>query len=584
MAAFLPALKADFISLDDGLFVTRNPHVRSGLLWENVRWAFSNVEAANWHPLAWLSHMLDCQVFGLRPEGHHFTNVLVHSINGVLLFYVLVRATGSPWRSFSAASLFALHPLRVESVAWVAERKDVLCALFFLLTLLAYQKYAERSAPITSGAEGNKKRPKRDRDPSSPAGPAFQYYLLSLFLFIAALLSKPMAVTLPFVLLLLDYWPLRRLIAGQSQPVQANARTGQTPRPRIHSRVLVEKLPFFALSILVGIITLLGQHKAGAVTVEGLPLSARLGNGLVSYCRYLAKTIWPTNLSVFYPYTGLKPTLVAFSAMLLLFSTLMAFRFRKARPYLLTGWLWFCITLLPVSGIVQVGAQSMADRYTYLPSIGILILAVWSLSDFLARFRNPLPIPSTLLSLALLLCFVLTWRQLNYWKNSEILFRHSIAATTENWMAHCNLGIALNQQGKTKEAVTEFRESLKFNPDYSIARQNLGASLLTQGDTAEAIIHLQEAVKLKPDYALAHCNLGAAYRLSGNVDQALAEFQEAIKLRPADAESHYDLGIVLKAKGRGAEAIEQFQEALKYEPGFARARQSLEELQKQKSP
>lgn len=579
MAAFLPALDGGFISLDDGLFVTRNPHVMSGLNSESIRWAFSNTEAANWHPLTWLSHMIDCQIFGLRPRGHHFTSVLLHALNSLLLFWILARLTGSTWRSLSVAGLFALHPLRVESVTWIAERKDVLCAFFFLLAVLAYQQYTGKSAagnrkpkPASGGAtkpQFQANRPSVRDQESEKRRSSSPFYFLSLILFVLALMSKPMAVTLPFVLLLLDYWPLRRFETTKSQQ---------------NNFLFLEKLPFLALAAGVSAITLLAQRSAGAITIEGLPFMARMANALISYCRYLGKIFWPANLSVFYPYIekGLAPAAIGASLLLIAF-TAFAFLIRKQRPYIFIGWFWFGITLAPVIGIVQVGAQSMADRYTYLPSIGILILLTWSVCDLAKRFRQQTLTLSIATTITLLTSGALTREQLGYWRDSETLFRHAIAATKDNWMAHCNLGIALNHKGQLAEAITEFRESLASNPNYAVARQNLGAALLVQGALDQAIPELEEAVKLKPGYALAHCNLGAALKRAGRLDEAIVEFQQALKYLPNDAESHYDLGVALKIKGRLDEAISEFQEALRCDPSFSKASQSLQETLQQRN-
>jgi len=343
-------------------------------------------------------------------------------------------------------------------------------------------------------------------------------------------------------------------------------------------------VPFLSLAAAVSAVTMLAQRSAGAMTIEGLPFMVRVANALISYCRYLGKIFWPANLSIFYPYIqeGVAGAAIG-AALLLIACTTLAVLMRKQRPYIFVGWFLFGITLAPVIGIVQVGAQSMADRYTYLPSIGIFILLTWRLCDLTARFRHQTLTLSIASATTLVICAVLTRAQLGYWRDSEALFRHAITVTKDNWMAHCNLGIALNHKGQLAEAISEFRQSLNSNPIYAVARQNLGAALLVQGALDQAIPELEKAVKLKPDYALAHCNLGAALKRAGRLDAALLQFPEALRYEPNDAESHYDLGVVLKIKGRLDEAISQFQEALRCDPSFSKASQNLQETLQQRN-
>jgi tetratricopeptide (TPR) repeat protein len=529
LLAYWPVVHCGYLNLDDDLYVTANPAIWGGLTFAGARWALTATHAGLWHPLTWLSHMLDVQLYGANPAGHHATNLLLHVANVVVLLLVLVRTTGALWPSAAVAALFALHPLRVESVAWVAERKDLLSGLFGLTTIWAYARYAERPDPG-------------------------RYALVAVSLALG-LMAKPMLVTLPLVLLLLDRWPLRR---GTSL------------------RLVVEKMPLLALAGAAGLMEMVAAQRAGAVGhLARFPLEARLANALVSYARYLGKTVWPSGLAVFYPYPSAWPApQLAGAAVLLLAVTVLAIVQMRRRPYLLVGWLWFLGMLLPVSGVVQAGSQAMADRFTYLPQIGLFVMAAWGGRDLLARWPVP---PPALAACAVTLLLALggaTWRQVGYWHDSTRLFTHALEVTSGNWLAHNNLGDALAREGKLEEATRQFTESVRLEPSNPDAHYNLGVVLHRQGHPAEAIAHYREAVRLAPDHPNAHSNLGVALLDVDEVEQAIGELQQAFLMHP-DAGTHFNLGLALARQGRTDEAIEHYREAVRLQPDFGEARQHL---------
>jgi tetratricopeptide (TPR) repeat protein len=547
LAAFLPAASNDFTNYDDNLYVTKNAQVQQGLTWESAHWAFCNVDVSNWHPLTWLSHILDCQFFGLRAWGHHLTSVWLHALNGVLAFAVLRRMTGAVWRSFIVALLFGLHPLRVESVAWVAERKDVLSTSFWMLTLWAYARFAQLQTAGVSQGPGLK----------LPAGPrpGF-YYWLSLVFFSLGLMSKPMLVTVPCLLLLLDYWPLGRWGRNDAR------------------RLVAEKAPFFLAAAAASAVTFVVQRQGGAMA-NALPLAARLANIPVAYCRYLGKLFWPVELAPFYPPAHWPPGTVALAGGLLAALTTAAVLLRRSRPYFLVGWLWFIGTLIPVIGLVPAGEQSMADRYSYVPSIGILVVLVWGACELSGRWRHQAFGAAATAAVAALVCFCLTREQVGYWKNSETLFRHALLVTRNNYLAHGNLGMVLQQQGLTEQAMAEYREALKENPEYPVAHLNLAAALAGLGRPAEAAGQLLEALRAQPDFAEAHFNLGILLQEQGRLEEAVREYERALRLKLPSADAHYNLGIALVRVGRSDEAIAHFEKALKLEPSSADAHFSL---------
>lgn len=591
--AFWPSVSNDFVNLDDPLYVCENIHVLSGLTWPGIGWAFANLDAGFWHPLTWLSHMLDCQMFGLWAGGHHLVSLLLHATTTMLLFLAFQRMTGATWRSAAIAVLFALHPLHVESVAWVSDRKDVLSAFFWMLALLMYVHCVQKPwTTCPQSVDGSQKS--LSRLPSS------LFYLLSLFFFSCGLMSKPMAVTLPLILLLLDWWPLRRF-----QPSTSN------PKP---STLLLEKLPFLTVAFICSLLTLHAEKGVGALpSVAQFPVGDRIANAALSYVRYLAQTFWPVDLAAYYPYPTTFPLgpLVGAALLGLTASALLLWAARR-RPYLAVGWLWYVVTLLPVIGLVQVGGHSRADRYTYVPSIGLFLLVVWTAHDFTKRWRYQVVCLSSAASLVVSVCLVLTRRQIGYWKDSETLLRHAIAVTRDNSMAQNNLGVALTKlgqldeavarlqeairiapnyaeaynnlgaalamQGRLDDAIARFQESLRLMPHYAQAHNDLGAALGRQGRLDEAIAHLQEAVRLVPNFADARCNLGDALAGKGRFDEAITQYQQAIQLNPNYPDTHNHLGIALSSKGRLDEAIDQFRQALKLNPDYAEAHLRLGNL------
>jgi protein O-mannosyl-transferase len=587
MALYWPATRCDFVTYDDYMYVSDNPHVTSGLTLENARWAFGSDYAANWHPITWLSHMLDCQMVGLNAWGHHLSSGLLHALNAALVFALLQRMTGAAWRSLLVAALFALHPLRVESVAWVSERKDVLSGFFGLLALMAYARYAEARS-LKSKVQSLKPEAGTEDAESGMSKPATRnmhhatrithhvlrltpqacaFYLLSLFCFALGLMSKPMLVTWPCVMLLLDYWPLRRL----------DLSTLHTARSTL-LRLVREKTPFFVLAVAASVVTFVVQQRGGAVAaVESLPLGARVGNALISYGRYLGKLFWPTELAVYYPHPGhwSLGKMVLAGGLILGFSVLFFMQRRRA-PYLLMGWLWFLGALVPVIGLVQVGEQAMADRYSYLPLLGVLIFSVWGACELSWRWRYQVLALSGAGGAAIVLCLALTRQQIGYWQDGETLFRHALEVTENNCMAHNNLGIALALKGQIDEALRQYQAAIRLKSDNAEAHYNLGLALDLKGQIDEAMRQFQEALRLKPDYADAHNNFGLALERKGQTDEAIGQFQTALRLKPDHAEAHNNLGIAFYQQRRTGEAIRQFQEALRLKPDFPRARKNLD--------
>ena len=598
---FWPAVHNGFVGYDDPVYVTGNGHVQQGLNWKNVEWAFTSSDGGNWHPITWFSHMADCQLFGLSPWGHHFVSILLHGLNAVLVFLALrslTKETGpngtqATWRSFIVATLFALHPLRVESVAWLAERKDVLSGLFFMLTLGMYAKYVTSACRGASAEGGGAEKSEGNPSSANPKHSAV-VYLLTLVVFALGLMSKPMLVTLPFVLLLVDYWPLRR---WEVQSVKSAVR------------VLVEKIPFFVIAASFSVMTIFVQRKEGAMTLS-VPFVGRVENAVVSYCRYMGKTFYPDHLAFFYPYESRWPFVaIVLSAMLLGAISIVAILWSKRWPYLLTGWFWFVGTLIPVIGLIQVGEQALADRYTYIPSIGLLLALVWGAHDLTQRWQLQRSILGLFAAALTLICAMKTREQIRIWKNDETLFTHAIAVTKNNYIAYNNLGATLERQGRWEEAAAQFRQAIAEKPDYAQAHRNLGivferegqpgrateeyreamrlnpsyadphnalgTLLNAQGRVDEAVEEFRQALRLKPDYADAHFNLGSIYGRKGLLDEAIREYQAVIEVQPNRADVHNNLGVALDNKGRIDDAIGEYVEAIELEPGYARARFNL---------
>jgi tetratricopeptide (TPR) repeat protein len=574
LAVYLPVGRHGYVNYDDSDYVTANSHVQSGLKWANVVWAFQSGHACNWHPLTWISHMLDLQLFGDRPGAQHLVSVAFHIANTLLLFLLLRRMTNALWRSFMVAALFALHPLHVESVAWISERKDVLSAFFFLLTLSAYVRYTEckmrgqecRLPPPTANSPPPTPHTPKDAPRSTlhaprplSASPSL-WYLLALLGFAVGLMSKPMVVTLPVVLLLLDYWPLHRL------QLQTKNSTLKTLSP-----LCLEKLPFFLLVAASSIVTLIVQRKGGAVS-SALSLGARVANALVAYGRYIRKMFWPNDLSVLYPHPMHWPAWeVAGAAILLLAIGLVVAFLALKRPSLAVGWLWFGGTLVPVIGLVQVGVQSMADRYTYLPLIGLFIICVWGITDWLPNRPWRAEVLTIGSVLALAACTLLTARQIRFWRDSEALFGRAIKVTRDNYLAYNNLGFYFNGLGRKTEAIENYRQALRINPAYEDALNNLGYALAEQKKYLEAIPLYEAALRVRPNHVEVHNNLGNALSEIGKIDEAIKHYQVALQQQP----DHNNLGIALAMQGKLAEAVPHFLAALRSNPEYASAHSNL---------
>jgi Flp pilus assembly protein TadD len=537
---FAPVLWHDFVNFDDPVYVLDNPIVADGLTWTGVVRAFTTIQAGYWHPLTWLSHMVDIQLFGLRPGPHLLVNVLIHLFSTLLLFGVVARATGQAWRALFVAAIFAIHPLRVESVAWVAERKDVLSALCWMLALWVYVDYV--------------KKPSRGT------------YVAAICLFALGLLAKPMVLTLPFVLCLVDVWPLGRVPPG--------SLTWRRAAPLVR-----EKIPFFVLSILAALTTLWAQDAGGAVkSLDLFPLGQRIANALVSYVAYLGMLLWPVNLAVFYPNVPVPAWQAAAALLVLTAISWFAVRALPRRPYLAVGWFWYLITLFPVIGLVQAGLQSRADRFVYLPHIGLSLAVAWGIP---AVVRSPrirtrlLPVAATAVVL------IYAWMAQAYlrtWRDSETMWRRALSVTTGNYMAHHNLGVMLSAKGRTDEALAELEETLRIWPDFAEAHNTIGNLLAKRGDDASAIAHYRTALRLSPGFAAAHNNLGLALVRQGAIDEAVAHYHEALTLTPPFAAAHHNLGRALLLQGRTAEAEAHLREAIRLKPRYTDAHVSLGEL------
>lgn len=520
--AFAGVLDAGFIrNGDDSDYVLQNPYVRHGLTWAGARWAMTAFDAYNWHPLTWLSLQLDAQLFGVKHAwGFHLTNLLLHAANVVTLYAALRVMTGAVWRSVLVAALFAVHPLRVESVAWVSERKDVLSALFWMLTLLAYAGYARRPSVVRYGTV--------------------------VLLFALGLTAKPMLVTLPFVLLLLDYWPLRRCAFwGRERP--------PTFAPTSLLRLIVEKIPLLILSAGCSAATVAAQQEI-VQKVEHFPLDLRVENALTVYVRYVTKLLWPTDLAFHYPHPG--DQLIAWQAtaagLILAAITIMALVTARRWPYLVVGWLWYLGTLVPVIGLVQVGQQAMADRYTYLPTIGLGIALIWGLADAVARWRIYPALSAAAAAVVLAGCVALTRVQVGHWREDLTLWEHTLHVTSENSVAHYELGFALAQAGRLDEAIAQYRAALALQPEYGAVYVYLGIALARRGDPEGAIQELREALRLQPENAMAYNNLGLVLSSQGKTDAAIECFAHAVRIDPGYEVARHNLA-ALRARRRAAD-------------------------------
>ncbi len=546
--AFGQTLHHEFVNYDDAPYVYANAKIINGLTPGNFAWAFTHVHAANWHPLTTISHMLDCQLYGLQAWGHHLSNILLHAAAVILLFLALWRLTENLWASAFAATLFAIHPLRVESVAWVAERKDVLSGVFFMLTLLAYSRYA-RSDRFSPGR-----------------------YATVLALFALGLMCKPTLVTVPFVLLLLDYWPLGRV---SGRPTRLFARESFRSSLGVSgwsvARTLIaEKIPFFVLSAASCVATILAQ-KAALAPIREIPLQERLANAVVAYVEYLGQTIYPAHLAVLYPYPEGGPSVVevTFSLLLLLIISVVFFLWRKNFPFALTGWLWFVGMLVPMIGIVQVGSQPIADRYTYLPQIGLYILATWGAMELINNWRHKREVLAVASLLIIGALVTRSYFQTLYWQNSEVLWRHTIDVNPNNYIAQNDLGGTLEEKGQFNEAIAHYREAVQLNPNVARVQNNLGYALLQGGRVEEGIDHLQDALRIDPTYSEAYNHMGSALMKKGQVAEAIPYYQKAIQLNNSYADAHNNLGVAFLRSGQVDEAIAHYKAAVAIKPGSA---------------
>lgn len=542
--SYFPAHTFEFVHYDDGQYVFENRYVMDGLTLKGVSWAFTTIHAANWHPITWLSHMLDTQLFGLNPGRHHLTNLLFHAANVLLLYFLLLRMTASLWRSAFVAALFALHPLHVESVVWISERKDLLSTFFWTLSVWSYVRWVER--------------------------PGAARYLAVMVFFSLGLMAKPMVVTMPFVLLLLDYWPLNRTGSTCHDAARSHGL-------RNFFKMTREKVPLFALATMSGAMTMYAQkHGAALVSFDILPFSVRLANALVSYTSYIVKMHLPFHLAIYYPHQESLPWWKPAGASILLIAvTWIAFRRRREAPYLLVGWLWYVGTLFPVIGLVQAGLQAMADRYTYLPLVGISIIIVWGVADLLGNKRRKIAW-GTLISVILFpLLIAATHRQVALWRDSITLLTHALESTPDNYHVHNNLGVALVEKGRFDEAIVHYREAIRIRPKYEDPYHNLGYALYRKGRIDSAVTYYRKALRINPDYGEAHISLGNALLHNGRIDSAVTHYRSALAVNNDLEEAHYNLGNALARKGMIDDAIESYREALRLDPGLAIAHNNL---------
>jgi Flp pilus assembly protein TadD len=541
LATFSPILQCGFVNYDDDEYVTRNPHVQAGLTLRGIAWAWTTTHAANWHPLTWLSLMADGQFFGTRAWGYHLTNLLWHAANAVLVFALFRRLTGELWPSAVLAALFAVHPLHVESVAWVSERKDVLSTFFGLLSLLAYVGYV--------------------------AAPGPGRYLVALMAFALSLLAKPMWVTLPCLLLLLDWWPLRRLCisAPANDRPEAAGAAGVPP-----GRLLVEKFPFFALSAASSVLTVWAQSRA-VVPLARVPLPARLANAAVSVLHYFRQTVLPLDLAAFYPHPGnsVSLALAAGAGLVLLLVTALLLWGGRRLPYLPVGWLWFLGTLVPVIGLVQVGGQARADRYTYLPLLGIFLLLTWGLVGLARRWRRQ-ALAAALCGCLLVFLMGASRNQTHVWHDSIALWQHDLETAGESARAHYNLGSAwMEERGNPDRALWQLQQALRLDPTDAKVHNNLGVVCRARGDWAEAARHFRDALRMDPANARTHNNLGVALLNQREYAEALSHFQESLRLDPQQARVHHHLGLTYLGLGQWPDAAPCFRRAIDLEPGPA---------------
>ncbi|PKN96593.1 MAG: hypothetical protein CVU43_19890 [Chloroflexi bacterium HGW-Chloroflexi-5] len=578
--AFSPVMDCGFINLDDNIFVYENIYVQSGFNWNSIRQAFSIelLEKAGWVPLTWLSLMLDSSIFGINPFGYHLTNLLLHVMNTILLFLILCRMTKAHWPSAFVAALFAIHPLHVESVVWIAERRDVLSTFFMMLTLGAYGYYVEHR---------NLKR-----------------YAFVLLFFILGLISKPMLVTLPFVLLLLDYWPLGHLsevkatfpipvvemkseISGKKKKSRkkdvekavSTVKSAEIIKPSIPafkwsliSPLLLEKIPLFFLAIVSSIATYIAAQSVGFIHSELIPLDVRIENAIFSYIAYIGQMIWPSKLAVFYPHPeSLSLWQVSGAALFLVAITLTVFWMAKKFPYLATGWLWYVITLVPVIGIIQLGSQARADRYTYIPLIGLFIMVAWGVKELLKKWKLHKEILFSASVLILIVLSILTYKQVGYWQNSITLYDHTLKVTENNWFLHVNRGLALNDLGDANQALADCSRAIEIKPGFPTAHNCRGIAYKVLGNYNEAIKDYNRAIEMKPDFADAYNNRGNVYNSLGNYTLAIENYNKAIEMKSGFAQAYINRGAAYIRLGNYMQAIENFNKAIAISPGYSMA-------------
>jgi len=541
-AIYAQVIGHQFITLDDPTYIRENPMVNRGITLAGLAWAFTTFHATNWHPLTWISHMIDCQLFGTNAGRHLLVNALIHVANTLLVFLFLLRTTHARWPSALVAALFALHPLHVESVAWASERKDTLSTFFGLLSLIVYVRYAE-----------------------APSSSRYTWTAITLAL---GLLAKPMLVTWPLVMLLLDYWPLRRLSQSISRK---NFLVSIAP-------LLREKLPLFAIAAASAVMTLIAQSRGGAVrTFTDLPISLRLSNALVSYGKYLLLTFWPNDLAIYYPFarTGIPAWQIIGAALLLIGITALCLSQRRIRPYLIVGWLWFLVTLVPVIGLVQVGGQTMADRYFYIPSVGLFIALVFGLAEIAKRWRVAPSLSAGIAGGVLLILATLTKAQIQRWHDSSTLFEHTLAVTPPNLQIEKNLGLAMGNSGRYDEAAAHFEKALEIDPNFYDGLVGMGVTRVNQDRLPEAIDYFRAAIRLQPDAPQAHVQAALAFWKQNRDQAALEEMRRASQLAPKDPDIRADFGLALALVGRTPEAIEQLHDALRLNPNSAETHNNL---------
>ncbi|RJQ60494.1 MAG: tetratricopeptide repeat protein [Desulfobacteraceae bacterium] len=577
LGAYGPITNYPFINLDDSVYVYENPHIREGLSLKGIRWALTATYASNWHPLTWLSHMADVTLFGMNPGLHHLTNLYLHVINSLMLFLFLKRFTGSDWKSGMVAMLFALHPINVESVAWVSQRKTLLCALFWILTMWSYCRNAEH--------------------------PGLGRYMIVLLCFVVGLLAKPAIVSLPIILLFLDRWPLERY-AKHSDLFSGGSKA-------LAWRLILEKIPLFLFAAFESIITFWAQKSGGAVTtLTVLPLDVRVSNAIVSYISYLKQMLFPINLVILYPHPRWIPGWqIAGSALLLALIAFLAVKDARRRPYVIVCWLWYGVALIPMIGIVQVGIQAIADRYAYIPLIGIFILMVWFLADISANWMHQKVKLASIAGILIVTLIGIARGQVETWRNSISLFDHALSATTGNYLAHYQLGMALAESGRIDEALSHYANAIEINPKFEFvhfnvgvamflkgrldeaadafsralkidplnaaAYDNLGAVRFRQGDVNRAIRHFRKALSLDPRFANAHKNLASAFYEKRAFSEALYHYESALQIDPGDKYAHNNLGLVLIAQGRYQDAVNHFTKAFEIDSNFEQARHNL---------